>query len=158
MKLSVENAKKSIADLQGFYEKYINFLTKYVVHLLLLAIRVHIGWIFFNSGLTKIANIDNTIILFAYEYSLPFIKPELGAYLSIFNELVFGGAIIIGLLTRLVALPLIGMTLVIQFLVIQNPEHYYWLFLLSTLAIYGGGKLSAEGLACKFCKCPFGGK
>ena len=108
---------------------------------------------FWNSGLTKFASIDNTIILFEYEYELPLISPVVGAYSSIFAELVFGGAIIAGFVTRLSAIPLIIMTLIIQFLVEQNPEHFVWLFQLSTLAIYGGGFLSADGFACKFlCK------
>ena len=153
MKFSIANMHKSCDDLKKYYANYVDFLNKYGSHLLLLLIRISIGLVFFNSGLTKIANIDNTIILFEYEYELPFISPVVGAYSSIFAELVFGGAIIAGFATRLAAIPLIIMTLIIQFLVIQNPEHYVWLLQLATLSIYGGGILSVEAILCKFiCK------
>lgn len=151
MKFSIANAKKSSQDLCKFYQIYINFTSKYLSHFLLLAIRIYIGWIFFNSGLTKIASIDNTIILFAYEYNLPFISPELGAYLSIFAELVFGASVILGFLTKLTALPLAIMTVIIQSLVFQNEQHFYWLFSLLTLVVYGGGLISLDGIISKIC-------
>lgn len=153
MKFSIANAHKSCEDLKRIYAFYVDFLTKYASHILLLCIRISIGLVFLKSGLTKIANIDNTIILFEYEYELPLISPIVGAYSSIFAELTFGAAVIAGFITRLSALPLIIMTLIIQLLVIQNPEHFIWLMQLGTLAVYGGGLLSVDGALCKFvCK------
>lgn len=153
MKFSIANARKSCDDLKRYYSTYVDFLGKYASHILLLFIRISVGYVFWDSGLTKISGIDNTIILFEYEYDLPFLSPVVGAYASIFAELVFGGAIIAGFVTRLSAIPLIIMTLIIQFLVIQNTEHFTWLFQLCTLAIYGGGFISLDGFVCKFlCK------
>ncbi|MBL6664312.1 MAG: DoxX family protein [Rickettsiales bacterium] len=153
MKFSIANAHKSCEDLKKFYGVYADFLTKYASHLLLLLLRISVGLVFLKSGLTKIANVDNTIILFEYEYELPLISPIVGAYSSIFAELVFGSAVIAGFVTRLSVVPLIIMTLIIQLLVVQNPEHFTWLFQLCTLAIYGGGILSVDGVLCKFlCK------
>jgi putative oxidoreductase len=150
MKFSLTNAKKSCDDLKKAYQIYVGFSAKYVSNFLLLSIRVYIGWIFLNSGLVKLSNIDNTIILFAYEYDLPYISPEIAAHLSIFAEIVFGSAIIVGFVTKLSALPLIIMAVVIQTLVEQNDQHIYWIFLLGTLAIYGGGLISFDGIASKF--------
>lgn len=142
--------------LNNIYQKYSNFAQKYLSSILLLAIRIWIGLVFFKSGLTKFANIDSAILLFEYEYNVGLLSPKIAAILATIAELGCGGAIIIGLLSRISALPLIIMTLVIQFLVFQNIEHFYWLFLLSTLAIYGSGRLSIDGilpLICnKFCK------
>lgn len=138
--------------LSNFYQKYVNFLQNYLSSILLLAIRIWIGLVFFKSGLTKFSNIDSAILLFEYEYALPLLSPKFAAISATIFELGCGAALMAGLFTRITALPLIVMTLVIQFLVFENQEHFYWLFLLSTLAIYGGGKLSIDGICCKFCK------
>ncbi len=138
--------------IKNTYRKYVNFLENYLSAILLLGIRIWIGLVFFKSGMTKFSNIDSAIMLFEYEYSLPFLSPKFAAISAIIFELGCGTALMAGLLTRITALPLIGMTLVIQLLVFQNQEHFYWLLLLSTLAIYGGGKLSIDGIFAKFCK------
>ncbi|MBU6141049.1 MAG: DoxX family protein [Proteobacteria bacterium] len=140
------------ARIKNIYQKYVNFLTKYLASILLLAIRIFVGLVFFKSGLTKFSNVDQAIILFTYEYSVPILPPAFAAISSMFFELACGGALIVGIFTRLAALPLIGMTLVIQIFVFQNPEHFYWLFLLATLAIYGGGIFSADKICSKI-KC-----
>lgn len=153
MGFSMANAHKSCDDLKRYYNFYVSFLNKYGSHLLLLTLRILVGLVFFKSGLTKVASIDNTIVLFEYEYELTLISPAIWAYSSIFAELVFGAAVIAGFITRLSALPLIIMTLVIQFLVVQNPEHYVWFLQLATLAIYGGGDISVDGVLSRFvCK------
>lgn len=152
MKFSIANAKKSAKDLCNFYQIYTNFTAKYLSQILLLAIRVYIGWIFFNSGLNKLSSIDDTIILFAYKYNLSLISPEIVVYLAIFVELFFGTSIILGFLTKLTALPLVIMTVIIQTLVFQNEQHFYWLFSLITLMIYGGGIISIDGIMGKICK------
>ncbi|MCE3254977.1 MAG: (Rhomboid family) [Rickettsiaceae bacterium] len=133
------------------YGKYINFVTTYLSSALLLAMRIWMGLIFFKSGMTKISNFDQATVLFEYEYQLPLLSPYFAAVSSTIFEVGCGALIIVGLATRLSVLPLIIMTIVIQSLVFQNPEHFYWLFLLSTLAIYGGGKLSADQICAKFC-------
>ena len=138
--------------IKNLYRKYVNFLENYLSSILLLAIRVWIGLIFFKSGLTKFSNIEQAITLFEYEYSLPFISPKFAAISAMAFELGCSAAIMAGILTRLTALPLIGMALVIQFFVFQNQEHFYWLFLLSTLVIYGSGTLSVDGFFTKFCR------
>ena len=59
--------------------------------------------------------------------------------------------LVLGLASRLAALPLIGMTLVIQFVLAADPaydnvEHFYWLFLLGMIVIRGPGVLSLDYL------------
>ncbi|MEM7071545.1 MAG: hypothetical protein AAF403_07275, partial [Pseudomonadota bacterium] len=61
----------------------------------------------------------------------------------------------IGLLGRLGAAGLLAMTMAIQFLVpieygIQNPDHYFWMFLLSAILIRGPGLLSVDTLLMKW--------
>ncbi|MFT6077742.1 MAG: putative oxidoreductase [Lentimonas sp.] len=138
--------------IKNLYSKYVNFLEKYLSSILLLSVRIWVGLVFLKSGLTKFSNIDQTILLFTYEYEVPIFSPTFAAISATTSELVFGISLIIGLLTRLAAVPLIIMTLVIQFFVFQNQEHFYWLLLLSTSAIYGGGKLSIDEVVTKLCK------
>jgi uncharacterized membrane protein YphA (DoxX/SURF4 family) len=78
------------------------------------------------------------------------LSPFIAAYLATICELGCSSLLIAGLATRLVVLPLIGMTLVIQFTVVQNPEHFYWLAILSTLFVYGAGLLSLDRLIKNF--------
>jgi putative oxidoreductase len=140
--------------LKNCNDKIIATLEKYTAPILLLTIRLWMANIFFKSGLVKISNIDSTINLFEYEYALPIISPVIAAYSSIVFELGCATLLAFGLASRLMALPLIGMALTIQFLVFQNTEHFYWIFLLSTILVFGGGKISLDAflrkIICKF--------
>ena len=143
-KIKCEKTQKIYNCVKKINDKAVFILEKYAAPILLLAIRLWMANIFFKSGLTKIANVDSTISLFEYEYALPLITPAIAAYLSIAFELGCSVLLAVGLASRLAAFPLLIMTLIIQFLVIQNPEHFYWLFLFSTILVFGGGKLSAD--------------
>ena len=138
--------------VNNLYSKYLNFLDKYTKDILLLALRIFIALVFFRSGIAKIANLEITLLLFEYEYAVPIISPVLAAYSATFFELTCGALLMAGLLTRLAALPLLIMTLVIQFAVFDNPEHFYFLALLATVAVYGGGKISADYILCRICR------
>lgn len=139
-----------ISCLFETYQKYVKFINSYIADIFLLAIRILIALVFYKSGLTKIANIDSTVLLFEYEYALPFVPPVLAAYSATFFELTCSILLMAGLISRVAALPLIAITLVIQFFVFQNPEHFYWLSLLGVIAIYGAGRISADQVLTKF--------
>jgi putative oxidoreductase len=143
-KIKCEKTQKIYNCVKNVNDKMVFILEKYAVPIFLLVIRIWMASIFFKSGLTKIANVDSAIILFEYEYSLPIISPVFATYCSIIFELGCSTLLFFGLASRIAVLPLIGMTLVIQFLVFQNPEHFYWLFLFSTILVFGGGKISAD--------------
>ena len=136
---------------KNIYGKYVNFLENHLASLLLLTIRIWIGLVFYKSGLTKFSNIDQAILLFTYEYDVPLLSPAFAAIVAMIFEIGCSLAIMVGLMTRIFVLPLIGITLVIQFFVFQNIEHFYWLFLLSTLAVYGEGRFSLKVLMTKIC-------
>lgn len=111
-----------------------------------LMMRIAIGMIFLKSGLTKIASWDITIALFQDEYSVPLLPPELAAYLATAAELGCSALIFAGLATRLAALPLLGMAIVIQtFVYPQNwVEHLTWVSMLLFLISRGAGALSVD--------------
>ncbi len=148
--MKCEKSAKIISCLKTFCEKKTQFLQKYFSPILLLTLRIMIATVFLKSGLTKISNFDSTIFLFENEYAVPLLSPVIAAYLATICELGCSSFLIAGLATRLAVLPLIGMTLVIQFTVVQNPEHFYWLAILSTLFVYGAGLLSLDRLIKNF--------
>jgi putative oxidoreductase len=121
-------------------------LGRFPVTILSLMMRIAVGMIFLKSGLTKIASWDITISLFQDEYMVPLLPPELAASLAAAAELGCSALIFAGLATRLAALPLLGMTLVIQtFVYPQNwVEHLTWASMLLFLISRGPGMLSVD--------------
>lgn len=120
--------------------------------LLLLVQRFGIAAIFFQSGRTKVEGWftipDTTYELFRFEYAGVPLPPELAAVLATVAEHVFPILLALGLLTRLSALALLGMTLVIQIFVYPDawPTHLSWVGLLLPLIALGGGKVSLDRL------------
>lgn len=120
--------------------------------LLLLVARMGIAAIFFLSGRTKVEGIititDSTYELFRTEYALPLTPPELAATLATWAEHLFPILLLLGLFTRLSALALLGMTLVIQTFVYPDawPTHLSWAAILLPLVARGGGIWSMDAL------------
>jgi putative oxidoreductase len=120
--------------------------------LILLVQRIAIASIFFLSGRTKVEGIfsvtDTAFELFRNEYRLPFLSPETAAYLAAAAEHVFPLLLVLGLFTRLSALALLAMTLVIEIFVYPDawPTHLSWAGLLLPLIAFGAGKLSLDRL------------
>lgn len=144
LKIKCEKMHKLCNCIMEIANRINTLLQKYGTPILQLTIRLWMANIFLKSGLTKFSNIDSAISLFENEYNVPVISPVLATYLSMTFEIGCSLLLITGLATRLAVLPLIGMTLVIQLFVFQNPEHFYWLFLFSTLLIYGSGTVSVD--------------
>ncbi|WP_232073474.1 DoxX family protein [Variovorax sp. RA8] len=126
-------------------------LTRLVPHdLLALATRVGIAAIFFLSGRTKVEGFlmltPSAYELFRTEYRLPLLPPELAAHLAAYAEHLFPVLLVLGLFTRLSALALLGMTLVIQVFVYPDawPTHLSWAALLLYLVGRGGGALALD--------------
>jgi len=123
-------------------------LHKLPFSLIQLAMRVAIGFVFFNAGLLKARSFDFAVKLFAQEYKLPLIPPETAATLAMLSELTFPVLLFIGLGTRLAVLPLLGMTLVIVLLVYPGSwvESLLWGSVLVTLLTRGPGVFSLDYL------------
>lgn len=125
-------------------------LEKFAAPFFAFAMRFWIGLIFFRSGLQKVGDWESTIFLFEDEYKLPLLSPQFAAAIATTFELAMPVLLFFGLATRLSALPLLSMAVVIQFVLgASNPdyfhvEHYYWMFLLSFIIIFGPGKLSLD--------------
>ena len=116
-----------------------------------LASRIAVADIFWRSGRTKVSGFsirEETFYLFREEYKVPLLPPDLAAYLSAIGEHVFPVLLVIGLASRLSALALFGMTLVIQLFVVPGgwPEHILWFSLLGLIIARGPGAISLDHL------------
>ncbi len=114
--------------------------------LLALPLRLAVATVFWNSGMTKLANWDTAVALFTDEYRLPLLPPELAAYIAASIELSTPVMLVLGLLTRPAAAVLLGMTVVIELFVypLAWPTHIQWAAMLLVLLCRGAGALSLD--------------
>ncbi|UVL91080.1 DoxX family protein [Pseudomonas sichuanensis] len=121
-------------------------------NLLCLVARFGIASVFFLSGRTKVEGLltitPSTYELFRSEYALPLLSPWLAAHLAAYAEHLFPLLLVLGLLTRLSALALLGMTTVIEVFVYPDawPTHLTWAGLLLLLIARGAGAFSLDRL------------
>ncbi|MCD6075799.1 MAG: DoxX [Rhodospirillales bacterium] len=134
------NLRTLFADLERFPLSILQFL-----------FRLSAGLVFWNSGLTKIASWQTTIVLFRDEYAVPLLPPELAAQLATAVELTCPVLLLVGFATRLATLPLIGMTLVIQIFVYPESwsPHLMWVSMLLFILTRGPGALSLDHLLAR---------
>src|SRR6202140_2524668 len=113
---------------------------------LALPLRFAVATVFWNSGTTKLASWDTTLQLFADEYRLPLLPPELAAYMAASIELTTPFLLVVGFLTRPAAFVLLGMTTVIEIFVYPQawPTHIQWAAMLLVLLCRGPGKFSLD--------------
>lgn len=140
----------------GLLERIPNTLIAFVA-------RFSIAAVFWNSGQTKVQGFainfvsgefmlgwprlsDSALALFRDEYKLPLIPPEFAAPMAATVEHLLPVLILFGLGTRLAALGLLGMTLVIQLFVYPGAyaTHGTWVALLLYLIAHGPGALSVD--------------
>jgi putative oxidoreductase len=117
---------------------------------LALGARLSLGAIFFMSGRTKVEGFltvtDGAYALFRDEYKVPLVPPELAAHMAAYAEHLLPVLLVLGLFTRLSALGLLGMTLVIQLFVYPDawPTHLSWATLALFLVGRGAGPVSLD--------------
>ncbi|MBS9477016.1 DoxX family protein [Ancylobacter radicis] len=113
--------------------------------------RLSIAGVFWQSGQTKVDGFmvtDSAVFLFENEYRLPLVDPVIGAHLAALAEHLFPLLLVIGLASRLSALALLVMTLVIQLLVYPGawPTHGTWAACLLIILAQGPGRFSLDHL------------
>jgi putative oxidoreductase len=111
--------------------------------------RVSIALVFWNSAQSKLASWMVTQQLFAMEYQVPLLPPDIAAPLATATELVGAVLVFFGLFTRIGALALLGVVAVIQLFVYPGhwAEHLLWASLLLLLVTRGAGSFSLDHLA-----------
>jgi putative oxidoreductase len=126
--------------------------------IMLLFVRISLAGIFWRSGRTKVDEgswlsvSDTALFLFEEEYKGVPLPPEFAAYMATYAEHLFPVLLVAGLFTRLSALALLVMTMVIQIFV--YPEawwsvHMIWVALALVLIVRGGGSLSVDQLVTR---------
>ena len=141
------------------YNRFVTSLSApWIDAVMLLFVRVSLAGIFWRSGRTKVDEgswlsvSDTATFLFEEEYKGVPLPPEFAAYMATYAEHLFPVLLVIGLFTRLSALALLGMTMVIQIFV--YPEawwsvHMIWVALALVLIVRGGGSLSLDQLLAR---------
>lgn len=91
----------------------------------------------------------SAVELFRSEYALPLIPPELAAWLAATTEHVGALLLLLGLASRLSALALLAMTLVIEIFVYPDayPTHALWAMAMLYVIARGPGRWSLDALA-----------
>jgi len=141
---------KLIELYQSAVEKMHTFFTP----LLLLFTRLWVASIFLKSGYLKITTWDSTLYLFEEEYQVPFVPWEMAAYLGTAAELILPVFIILGLLTRpmAVALFMVNVTAVVSYPVLWDGgffDHQLWGAMILMNIVWGAGTLSVDHILKK---------
>jgi len=136
------------SPIAGPAARLIGWLDRFPYGLLALPLRLALATVFWNSAMSKLANWDTALSLFADEYKVPLLPPEVAAYLAVSIELATPVLLILGLLTRPAALVLLGMTGFIEIFVypLAWPTHVQWAAMLLVLLFRGAGRLSLDHL------------
>ncbi len=147
---SVTPSMHSIATrIDRIYAKISQLLSP----LALLALRLPVAVVFWRSGRTRVEgwNIfditDSQAFIFENEFGLPF--PVLTAHVTAIAEHVLPVLLILGLFTRLGAIGMLTMTMVIQQFVYPDAwlnAHMFWAAILFAVAALGPGKISLDHL------------
>lgn len=120
-----------------------------------LLFRLWVANIFWKAGMTKLASWSSTVYLFKYEYAVPFLPPEIAAYIGTGVEITMPVLLALGLATRFSALVLFFFNIVA---VVSYPtlneigikDHQYWGLLLLAPIFHGPGALSLDHFIRRF--------
>jgi len=88
-----------------------------------------------------------TLQQFRTDFALPLLPPEWAAWMATLAEFVIPIMLVLGLATRIGALALIGLTLVIQIFVFPEAwwsTHALWLVIALYLVFHGPGRVSLD--------------
>jgi putative oxidoreductase len=146
--MATPTASSSERTLSASIGRIIRWLDGVPYSLLAIPLRLAVATVFWNSGMTKLANWDTAVALFVDEYKVPLLPPELAAYMAATIELTTPGLLVLGLATRPAALVLLGMTTVIEVFVYPQawPTHIQWAAMLLVLLCRGPGSFSLDHL------------
>lgn len=118
-----------------------------------LLLRWGLAGVFWTSARTKVEGLltvsDSAKFLFAEEYRLPLIAPDLATHLATYAEHAFALSLFVGLATRASALGIFVMTLVIQLFVYPDAflgVHLGWFAMAAAILVQGPGAISVDHL------------
>jgi len=132
--------------------------------------RFYVAYVFFKSGLTKVVNpwsfdkpfkdilssdysvSSTTKDLFAYEFNVPLLPPDVAAYLATYAELILPIFLVLGFFTRPAAIALFILNAVATWSLAQTDfasavghwQHILWGTILAFVIAYGPSKVSID--------------
>ena len=109
-------------------------------------VRLCLAQMFLVSGLIKVANWQTALYLAANEYPVAWLDPVTAAYAGAAIEVIAPIFLALGLLTRYAALPLLALTLVIQFSYRAFDSQLCWAALFGWYVVQGAGPWSFDQL------------
>ncbi len=146
-----------LANLARRWPPLARALDQHLSPLVLLAARLWLVGVFWAAAQVRLLNWDSQMFLFESVHPLPLLPPALWAMLTTSAELTLPALLLLGLGTRLGALGLLAMTMVIQFYLghllqsdyampmdFDKSEHYLWMLLCLLLLAQGGGRWSLD--------------
>jgi putative oxidoreductase len=136
-------------SLVSAYNHILSLADRIPLSIIQLGARVAVAHVFWNSAQSKLASWPVTIQLFAMEYRIPVLPPEMAAFLGTAAELTGAILVFLGLFTRIGALTLLGVVAMIQIFVYPGhwAEHLLWASLLGLLLARGAGTFSLDWIA-----------
>ncbi|MEO1017829.1 MAG: DoxX family protein [Pseudomonadota bacterium] len=145
-----------MGELYRRVDDYYQRITNILGPVAFLALRLPVAVVFWRSGRTKVEgwNIFELTpaqsFIFQDQFGMPF--PVLTAHITAVAEHVLPALLVLGLLTRVSALGLLIMTMVIQFFVFPDAwlnAHMFWATILFAVFALGPGKISLDYLIAK---------
>lgn len=145
-----------LKKIAAFRMKVLEQPKEWLSSVALLLVRVSVGVVFAMTGWGKLHKLDDIIEFFR---SLGIPAPELQAPFVAGLEFVGGSLLIVGLMTRLLAAPLIG-TMVVAIITAKKDEiesltdvlgfiEWHYLVFFVVLVLMGPGRLSLDHLLVK---------
>ena len=116
----------------------------------LLAARLYVSYVFFNSGLQSLSDWAGTVWLYQNEFHVAVLPPHLAAVVGTAGELLLPPLVALGLLGRFSALGLFVVNLVAllsYMYALQVPAimfHFIWGGLMLVIALWGPGAWSMD--------------
>ena len=144
----------STVSVTGIAKPIIEIIEEWGSSVVNLGLRLYLAEVFFTSGMTKIQSWDTTLMLFEYEYSVPFLSPAMAAYLGTGAELILPVLLLLGLGGRFAAIALFifNIVAVISYPTLNDAGkvwHYLWGLAFVLPILYGPGKLSIDHILRK---------
>jgi putative oxidoreductase len=111
-----------------------------------LGMRVWLAQIFFVSGVIKATHWETALNLAATEYPVYWMNPVSAAYTGAAIELIAPVFLVLGLLTRYASIPMLILSVVIQFNYLPFDNQLFWAVLFGWYGIQGAGPISMDNV------------
>lgn len=152
VEIVVPGASTGRLKVVPLFKGLIGLADRIPLSLVQLAARLSVAHVFWNSAQSKLASWPVTQQLFAMEYHVPLLPPDVAAPLATATEVAGSVLLTVGLLSRGAALALLGVVAVIQLFVFPENwgEHALWASLLLLIVARGAGVLSLDWIVNRY--------